>query len=140
MAEINFNSIFDGVSLALHAAFPASQVHGGNVKQGLKPGDFNVIMPGAGHAKEVGHRYRRTPLVDVIYYPTGGEVDCYDKAHQMVQALGSITTPEGDIIHASSCEWKLTDGVLHVLLQYDHFVRVPQEQPLMETLKIEQEG
>ena len=68
MAEINFNSIYDGVSLALHAAFPAAQVHGGNVKQGLKPGDFNVIMPGAGHAKEVGQRYKRTPTVDVIYF------------------------------------------------------------------------
>lgn len=140
MAEINLNSIFDGVSLALHAAFPTSQVHGGEVKQGLKPGDFNVRIPGAGHAKEVGHRYRRTPMVNVIYYPASGEVDCYDKAHQMAQALWSIKTPEGDIIHASSCEWKLTDGVLHVFLRYDHFVRVPQEQTLMETLKIEQEG
>ena len=140
MAEINFNSIYDGVSLALHAAFPASQVHGGNVKQGLKPGDFNVIMPGAGHAKEVGHRYRRTPQVDVIYYPIGGAVDCYDKAHQVAQVLESITTPEGDIIHATTCEWTVSDDVLHVLLQYDHFVRVPQEQTLMETLKIEQEG
>ena len=54
MAEINFNSIYDGVSLALHAAFPAAQVHGGNVKQGFKAGVFNVIMPGAGHGKEVG--------------------------------------------------------------------------------------
>ena len=120
MAEINFNSIYDGVSLALHAAFPAAQVHGGNVKQGLKPGDFNVIMPGAGHAKEVGQRYKRTPTVDVIYYP--------------------ITTPEGDIIHATGCEWTLAEDVLHVLLSYDHFVRVPLEQENMETLKINEEG
>ena len=140
MSEINFNSIYDGVSLALHAAFPTCQVHGGNVKQGLKPGDFNVIMPGAGHAKEVGHRYRRTPVVDVIYYPSGGEADCYDKAHQVVQVLESITTPEGDIIHATTCEWNVENDVLHVLLRYDHFVRVPPEQTLMETLKIEQEG
>lgn len=77
MAEINFNSIYDGVSLALHAAFPAAQVHGGNVKQGLKPGDFNVIMPGASHAKEVGQRYKRTPTVDVIYYPKTGDAECY---------------------------------------------------------------
>ena len=37
MSEISFSSIYDGVSLALHAAFPAVQVHGGNVKQGLNP-------------------------------------------------------------------------------------------------------
>lgn len=140
MSEINFNSIFDGVSLALHAAFPASQVHGGDVKQGLKPGDFNVIMPGSGHTKEVGRRYRRSPLVDVIYYPCNGETDCYDKAHQVTQALGSIVTSQGDTIHAASCEWQVKEGVLHVLLRYDHFVHTPQEQTLMENLKFKQEG
>ena len=61
MSEISFNSIFDGVSLAVHAAFPAPvQVHGGEVKQGVKPGDFNITMPAASHAQEVGPRYRRT--------------------------------------------------------------------------------
>lgn len=140
MSEINFNSIYDGVSLALHAAFPDSKVHGGYTAQGVNPGDFNVVMPGAGQSKEVGNRYRRTPLVDVIYYPAGGVVDCYDKAHRIVQALWDITTPEGDIIHARSCEWEVTEDVLHVVFQYDHFVHVLQERDLMETLKIEQEG
>lgn len=140
MAEVNFNSIYDGVSLALHAAFPAAQVHGGNVKQGLKPGDFNVIMPGAGHAKEVGQRYKRTPTVDVIYYPKAGDAECYGMAHRLSFVLGSITTPEGDIIHATGCEWTLAEDVLHVLLSYDHFVRVPLEQENMETLKINEEG
>ena len=61
MSNINFNSIYDGVTLALHAAFPKCKVHGGDVRQGLSTGDFNVAMPGADHTKEVGHRYRRTP-------------------------------------------------------------------------------
>ena len=53
MSEISFSSIYDGVSLALHAAFPSVQVHGGNVKQGLNPGDLNVIMPSAGNIRQV---------------------------------------------------------------------------------------
>ena len=68
MSEISFKSIYDGVSLALHAAFPAVQVHGGNVKQGLNPGDLNVVMPSAGQSKQVGERFLRTPTLDVIYY------------------------------------------------------------------------
>ena len=70
MSEISFKSIYDGVSLALHAAFPAVQVHGGNVKQGLNPGDLNVVMPSAGQSKQVGERFLRTPTLDVIYYMT----------------------------------------------------------------------
>ena len=73
MSEISFKSIFDGVSLALHAAFPAVQVHGGNVKQGLNPGDLNVVMPSAGQSRQVGERFLRTPTLDVIYYPKSGD-------------------------------------------------------------------
>ena len=43
MSNINFNSIYDGVTLALHAAFPKYKVHGGDVRQGLSTGDFNVV-------------------------------------------------------------------------------------------------
>lgn len=72
-------------------------------------------MPGAGHAKEVGQRYKRTPTVDVIYYPKAGDAECYGMAHRLSFVLGSITTPEGDIIHATGCEWTLAEDVLHVL-------------------------
>lgn len=142
MSEINFNSIYDGVSLALHAAFPDRQVHGGDVKQGLKPGDLNVVMPGAGHAKQVGQRYRRTPTVDVIYYPKSSpcSAECNDMADKLTHVLGSIQTPQGDIIHATSCEWRVDEGVLHILLEYDHHIYIPQVQEPMETLEIKQEG
>lgn len=141
MSEISFNSIRDGVSLALHAAFPApTQIHGGGVKQGLSPGDFNVVMSGAGHAQEVGRRYKRTPAVDVIYYPQKDESECYDVADRLTSVLESITTPEGDVVHAAGVSWTVTDGVLHVLVAYDHFVYKPLEEVLMETLKIDQKG
>lgn len=142
MSEINFNSIYDGVSLALHAAFPDRQVHGGEVKQGLKPGDFNVIMPGAVQTKQVGQRYRRTPTADVIYYPKGDpcEAECHDMADSLTRILGSIQTSQGDIIHATSCEWRVEDGVLHVLLAYDHHIYIQQVREPMETLEMKQEG
>lgn len=142
MSNINFNSIYDGVTLALHAAFPKSKVHGGDVRQDLSSGDFNVVMPGADHTKEVGHRYRRTPSLDVLYYPKARPcaAECYDVAHRLMNVLGSITTPEGDTIHASSLKWQMQDNVLHVLVEYAHCVYIPQVQEAMDTLKIEQEG
>lgn len=141
MSEINFNSIYDGVSLALHAAFPDRQVYGEEVKQGLKPGDFNVVMLGGGHAKQVGRRYRRTPTVDVIYYPKSSpcSAEYNSMADQLTLVLGSIQTPQGDTIHATSCEWQVTEGVLHILLVYDHYIYIPQVQEPMETLEIKQE-
>ena len=142
MSEINFNSIYDGVSLALHAAFPDRQIHGGEVKQGLKPGDFNVIMPGAGQIKQVGQRYRRTPTVDVIYYPKRNPcaAECHDMADRLTHILWSIQTPQGDTIHATSCECRVEDGVLHILLAYNHHIYIQRAQEPMETLEIKQEG
>lgn len=140
MSEISFNSILDGVSLALHAAFPSAQIHGGNVKQGLKAGDFNVVIPGAGHKQEVGRRYKRTPTVDVIYYPQKDNAECCGIADQLTAVLESITTPEGDVVHAANCTWSVADGVLHMLLAYDHFVYRPCEEVIMGELKIYQRG
>lgn len=143
MSAISFNSIFNGVSLALYTAFPPPvQVHSGPVKQGLKPGDFNVIMLRSGHSKEMGQRYKRTPLLDVAYYPqTDAEpAECYDMADRLTRLLGSITTPEGDVIHATTCEWSMDGDVLHVLVRYDHCVHIPLDEAVMETLQIKQEG
>ena len=141
MSEISFNSIRDGVTLALHAAFPSPvRIHGGNVKQGLNAGDFNVVMPSAGHRQEVGRRYKRTPTVDVLYYPREDNAECYAIADQLTAVLESITTPEGDIVHATNCTWDVTDGVLHVQLAYDHFVYRPHEEVMMGELTIDQRG
>ena len=140
MSEISFSSIYDGVSLALHAAFPSVQVHGGNVKQGLNPGDLNVIMPSAGNTRQVGTRFLRTPTLDVIYYPKEGMAECCEVAETLVHALEDITTPDGDLVHCTSCEWSVEEGVLHVLVEYDHHVYTPREQDVMETLDLEMEG
>ena len=52
----------------------------------------------------------------------------------------SITTPEGDVIHCTSCEWSVEDGVLHILVSYDHYIYTPKDEDLMETLELEMEG
>lgn len=141
MSEISFGSILDGVSLALHAAFPPPvQIHGGDVEQGISPGDFNVVMAGGVHAQELGQRYKRTPVVDVLYYPHEGKSECYAVAEKLTAVLESIVTPEGDTVHASSCEWNITDGVLHMLVSYRHFAYRHVEEIAMGELKIEQKG
>ena len=61
-------------------------------------------------------------------------------ADQLTMLLRDITTPEGDLIHCTNCEWTIEEGVLHVLVSYDHHAYIPQEPVLMETLDIEMDG
>ena len=70
MAEINFNQVYDGVTLALHRTFPKAHVHGGVIKQDLKAGDFTVLPITASHTEQMGTRAQHKPVFDVIYYPS----------------------------------------------------------------------
>lgn len=138
MAEISYNSIFDGVTLALHRAFPSVQIHGRTVKQDLHPGDFNVLPITPQHSGQMGSRAKRSLTFDVIYYPTegGGREECLEKAHALPQVIGTITTPEGDKVHGTGFECNIEDDVLHCIVSYPHFVYTPADGDAMETLKL----
>ncbi len=144
MSEISYNSVFDGISLALHNAYPDREVRASEVNQGLNRGDFTVALVSAGHSKQVGRRYLRSPVFDVIYYPKAEGVmrsaECIGIADFVTLLLGNITTPEGDVIHGTVLDWTITDGVLHVPVRYDHHIYIPQDVETMETLTIQQEG
>ena len=138
MAELSYNGIFDGVTLALHRAFPAVQIHGRTVKQDLHPGDFNVLPITPQHSGQMGIRASRSITFDVIYYPTenGGREECLDKANLLPQVLGTITTPLGDKLHGTGFDTNIEDGVLHCIVRYPHFVYTPADGDAMETIKM----
>lgn len=139
MAEIDFNQVYDGVTLALHCAFPKARIHDGEVKQGLSDGDFNVLPITASHAERMGARAWRKSTFDVIYYAsrTGGRCECLRIADQIPQAIRTIQTPNGDKVHCLSFETSIEDDVLHCLVSYPHFVYGPDTTGPMESLKIE---
>ncbi len=138
MAEISYNSIFDGVTLALHRAFPTVQIHGGTVKQDLHPGDFNVLPITSQHSGQMGSRANRSITFDVIYYATegGGREDCLEKADLLPETIGTITTPQGDKVHGTGFESTIEDGVLHCIVRYPHFVHKQSTGDDMEKLKM----
>ncbi len=137
MAEINYNSIFDGITLALHRAFPTVQIHGRTLRQGLHPGDFNVLPITPQHSGQMGIRASRSITFDVIYYPAekGGREECLDKANLLPGVLGTVTTPSGDKVHGTGFEITVEDDVLHCIVRYPHFVHTTTDVDEMETLQ-----
>lgn len=139
MAEISFNQIFDGISLALHTAFPLVLIHGGTVKQDLHPGDFNVLPLTPNQTAQMGSRFQRMITFDVIYYPTdaGGRAECLGIADQLPGVLDTITTPNGDKVHCYKFESNIEDDALHCIVSYKHFAHIETGGDPMETLSIE---
>ncbi len=139
MAEINFNQIYDGVTLALHRFYPKARIHGGEVKQDLCDGDFNVLPLTATHTEQMGKRLKRKPVFDVIYYAgkVGGRAECLQVANSLPQILNTIQTPDGDKVHCLSFETNIEDDVLHCLVGYPHFVYKSEDIERMGDLIIE---
>ena len=138
--EIDFNQIFDSLTLALHSAFPTARIHGGIVKQDLQPGDFNVLPITASENAQIGTRARRSITFDVIYYPSdmGSREDCLDIQHKLPGIIGTVTTPNGNKVHCLQFDASIDDDVLHCIVAYPHFVYMQETGDAMETLTITQ--
>lgn len=136
MAEISFNSIFDGVTLALHRAFPTVKIHGKTVKQDLHPGDFTVLPIKPQHSGQMSTRAKRDLTLDVIYHPAviGCREECLGIADKLPRVLGTITTPQDDKVHGTGMECNIEDDALHCIVSYPHFVYEPADGDAMETL------
>lgn len=140
MAEINYNQVFDAITLALHAAFPAVLIHGGKVKQDLHNGDFNVVPVGPTHTAQMGSRFQRVTSFDVIYYPTetGGSEECLSVADRLPFVLDTVTTPNGDTLHCHKFDCNTEGDTMHCIVSYRYFASVDKaEETSMETLIIE---
>ncbi len=139
MAEISYSGIYDGVTLALHKAFPQCKIHGGKtVEQGLSAGSFNVLPISTNHSKQLGNRSSRGVMFDVIYYTDGTRENGLAMAENLPQVLELITTPQGDKIRCDAVNCELVDEVLHCTVSYPHFTYTPTEKTPMETLTIQE--
>lgn len=139
MAEINYKQILDGVTLALHRAYPNARIHSGTVSQDLQAGDYNVLPVTVSHTAQLGTRAQRKVIFDIVYYPTdaGGCVECLEQADNLPKILGTVITPNGDAIHCLSFEHTVSDNVLHCTVAYPFFVYDTQTNDSMEILTIE---
>ncbi len=140
MSEINTNKILDGISLAIRGEWPDRQIFSDEVQQGLKPGDFNIILITSSQKQIVGERYQRTPLFDVLYYPKKGREECYEVADILSLLLNVISLPTGDLIRGTGLDFEVIDNVLHFYVRYTHYVRRTDPGDPMETLEIKQGG
>ena len=138
MAEIDFNQVYDGVTLALHHAFPKSRIHGGVIKQDLNDGDFNVLPITANHTEQMTNRAAKKVVFDVIYYPSaaGGRTECLQIAHSLSYELKTIQTRNGDTVHCSSFDVTVEDNIMHCVLSYMYFEYARNSADAMSDLKI----
>ena len=141
MSEINTGKILDGITLALRAAYPDCQIESDTIEQGLTPPAFLVLLADVEQVRQIGERWKRIPRFDILYFPKKGREECYKVADDLCTVLELITLPGGGLLRGTEISFEVTDGVLHFMVSYNHFIRRESgEQIYMSELKIEQGG
>lgn len=139
MAEISTQAVMDAVTLAIRAAYPNALILHEEATQGIQPGTFLVQLVKAEQQPLLGQRYRRMPLLDVVYFSADSAEACTQVGDTLSIVLETVKTPGGDLLHGSGINWNIEDGVLHCMVLYPHHVFRPQERTEMETLRVKEE-
>ena len=132
--QLDYNQIFDAVTLALHTVFPDTKIFGEHIEQGLEADTINVLPINANETAQLGTRAARNVTFDVIYYPPKqkSREACLEMQDALAGALGTVTTPNGDKIHSIKFDGTITDDVLHCIVSYPHFIYMPAEKETMD--------
>ncbi len=134
------NEIIKGVSMKLNTAFGDDyKIYQDDVTQGLKQPCFFIAVLNPELAPLTGGRYMSRNPLDVQYFPTatGKNAEMYDVAGELTEQLEFITLLDGDLLHGTSMNFEVVDGVLHFFVNYNLPMVKSTDETSMETLDVD---
>lgn len=136
------NEILTGISVKLNQVFGEGyEIYGdSDVVQGLTEPCFFIAILQPSQSKLIGQRYFREHPFDVQYFPkeSRNNIELHDVASELFEALEYITLLSGDLVHGTSMEYEIVDGVLHFKVNYNMFLRKEAKLDPMETIDVEE--
>ena len=129
--------IIDGICIKLNETFgDAYTIYTEAVKQGLKEPCFIVRLVNPVSKTELGRRYLRQNLFAIHYLPKSSEepkAECYRVLEELYLAMEYITV-NGDLQRGVGMRSELVDDVLHIYVNYNMYVHIPQDYESMAEL------
>lgn len=133
------NEIIQGVSIKLNATFEGKyKTYQNDVEQGFTKPCFFISILKPDISPLLKNRYMSRNPLDIHYFPTNGRnnAEMYDMAGDLMECLEFITLPNGDVLHGTSMNYEVVDGVLHFFVNYNLTLRRPSDDPTMEELEV----
>ena len=118
------NDIIAGISNALYNEF-GYENHMEEIKQDLEEPCFFISALNPSAREYPGGRCRRDNSFVIQYFPESeghAASECYSVAERMLKCLGLISV-QGQLLHGSSMNYRVTDGVLSYFVDYNFFTR-----------------
>lgn len=134
------NSVIEGISKKLNLVFGnAYTIYDDEVKQDMKEPCFFILSLSPSQEQVIGKRYFRTQPFDIHYFPSTKDKnnEMNDIADSLYDALEYVTLNDIDILHGTSLNHQIVDGVLHFFVNYNfHIYKLPDVADNMEELKV----
>ena len=115
------DSILDGISSALVAAFPGMAVYGDErVRQGLKTPSFFVGLGESGTKPLPGGLMELRQLVEVVYFPErqGDYGELWDVGPRARALMGELRLADGSMVRGTAQRCEMRDGLMHIRAVY----------------------
>ena len=120
------NQIMAGISKTLNGVFGDTFeiYYSKDVQQGLKAPCFFIALVKSSRIKQIGLRYWMENNLDVQYFPAvkGSNVEMFDVAKQLFDALELFELPNGDLVRGVKMRYEIVDGILHFFVDVNLFL------------------
>ena len=134
------NKIVEGVASALYEAMGEDYaIYRNDLRQGLEPPCFLVLSVGPSLAPHPSGIKLLTVPLDISYFPTdsGDNAEMYRVGLTVMDAVELIPLSEEKKLRGLRRSMEIVDGVLHIAVTYEAFLRKDQEIDPMENLDLQ---
>lgn len=138
MTECRISDLYDGLTRAVHNAFPNANVYETFPEQGLLPGDFccELVSAAMVHPTRNWNSTQTTAVFEVVYVPAETVMRDIGVADTLLPALAEITLDSGAVVRGTGIETAYTDdAVLRTVVQYGILTRACVPETKMQSLE-----
>lgn len=133
---MEINDIITAISIKLHQSFgDGYKKYIDEVPQGFKTPAFFIQFLNFEHIRQIGDRWKVTPIFNVQYFPSQGASESSNMTLKVQQALKVVKLLNGDRMLARGANSEVVDGVAHSFMRFDFFLQEVEVKVLMGSLR-----
>lgn len=133
---MEIDDIVVAISRKLHEAFGSNYTkYIDQIPQGFQTPCFFIQFLNFEHIKQIGNRWKVTPLFNVQYFPRNGSSESANMSLKVQQALKDVSLLNGAVMLARGANSEVVDSIGHNFMRFDFFLQEVELKVLMGSLE-----
>ncbi|MCH7321781.1 hypothetical protein LZ480_07725 [Solibacillus sp. MA9] len=129
---MEINDISIAISRKLQEVFGSGyKKYTDQIPQGFQTPCFFIQFLNFEHIRQIGNRWKVTPLFNVQYFPQKGASESANMTLKVQRALKDVTLLNGAKMLARGANSEVVDGIGHNFMRFDFFLQEIEAKVLM---------